>query len=98
LWNRLDGNWIDICTLIFSVLYMAYKWSASKKAGRGYKLISKRAGRDLAGGTAYFPLFVLGMSLFSSALLTELLQANKMILSVAGFFALFALLEDEQDL
>ena len=40
-------------------------------------------------------MLMLGLSVFSSDILEALLEANTVTLSVAGFFALFSMLEDE---
>ena len=97
-WPVFDGNWVDVGSMVCAILYMVYRWNCARGQGRrAHKLISKRAGANLANGTALFPLFVLGFSIVSSSLLADLLTANKLILSVAGFCALFALLEDEAE-
>ncbi|MDN4052886.1 hypothetical protein QPK32_07340 [Massilia sp. YIM B02763] len=49
---------------------------------------------DFANGTALFPLLVLTFCPLSSGLVSGLVDANKMTLAVAGFFALLAVLED----
>ncbi|MDB5243610.1 MAG: hypothetical protein JWP57_4235 [Spirosoma sp.] len=94
-WDGIDGNWIDLCSLVVAVGFMVYRWWKGNQAGKGYKLLSRRAGADLANGTAFFPLLVLGGSSFSSLLLTQLMHANKLILSMAGLCALLALLEED---
>lgn len=87
----LDGNWVDIGSLIVAFLYAL--WKVRKSGERRY--ISRFTAIHLANGTSIFPLLLLGLSLFSSRLLTALLSANKLILSVAGICALLAMLEDE---
>lgn len=49
---------------------------------------------DFANGAALFPLLLLTFCPFSSSLLKGLVEASKMSLAVAGFFALLAILED----
>jgi hypothetical protein len=91
----IDGNWIDVCSLLIAVVFAVYKFRKARGAGGAQKLFSKKTGLDIANGTAFFPLFLLGLSIFSSRLTHELLGSNKLVLSIAGLFALFALLEDE---
>lgn len=86
----IDGNWVDVGSLVTALLYAFWK---AKKCSR--KKISKATAVDIANGASFFPLLLLGLSIFSSRLLTELMQANKLILSVAGLCALLAMLEDE---
>ena len=87
----IDGNWIDISSLVTAVFYAVFK--AHRRSPR--RIISRATSIDLANGTSLFPLLILGLSLFSSRLLMELLQANKLILSVAGLCALLAMLEGD---
>lgn len=61
------------------------------------KLFSKQTGLDFANGAALFPLFVMSLSVISSALLKGLVESSKMSLAVAGLFALLAILEDSDD-
>ena len=89
----IDGNWIDAGSIFVAATYAGWK----AKCRPGQKIISKATSLDLANGTSLFPLFLLGLSIVSSELLKELLGANKLILSVAGFCALLAMLEDEPE-
>ena len=89
----IDGNWIDVGSIAIAASYAAWK----AKCRPNQKIISKATSLDLANGTSLFPLLLLGMSIISSELLRELLGANKLILSVAGFCALLAMLEEEPE-
>lgn len=86
----INGNWVDLGSLITALIYAF--WKAHKN---GVKKISKKTATDIANGASLFPLFLLGVSIFSSKLLTEVLHANKLILSVAGLCALLSMLEDD---
>lgn len=88
--SYIDGNWVDVGSLFTALLYALWK---AKKCGR--KKISKATAVDIANGASFFPLLLLGFSIVSSKLLTELMHANKLILSVAGLCALLSMLEDE---
>ena len=88
--SYIDGNWVDVGSLDLALLYALWK---AKKHGR--KKVSKATAIDIANGASFFPLLLLGCSIVSSRLLTELMQANKLILSVAGLCALLSMLEDE---
>lgn len=90
MFGYIDGNWVDICSLLVALLY-AFLKSLKRKT----KKISKTTAMDIANGASLFPLLLLGVSAASSVLLTELLQANKLILSVAGLCALLSMLEDD---
>lgn len=86
-----DGNILDILSFICSIFYAFHKW---RKASPARKLICKETGVDIANGVGIFPLFVLATTIFSSFALAKLLEANKIILSVAGVVALLAILEE----
>lgn len=58
------------------------------------RLVTKQTSKDFLDGTAVFPLGILSLSIFSSDLTKALLQANKLILAIAGVVALLAILED----
>lgn len=88
---EVDGNWVDIASVICALLFALVKY---QQRGR-QKWVSKITAYDFATGTSLFPMLMLTVSVFSSTLLTELLQANKLTLSVAGLIALLSILEDE---
>jgi hypothetical protein len=86
----LDGNWVDICSLITSAAYIATrKYSGTSKE----PLASRKTAGDFANGISLFPLFLMTLCPASSVLLDGLVQASKISLSIAGFFALAAILE-----
>lgn len=87
----IDGNWIDICSIFTGFVYVYYR---RKHCGVTTKLLSKTTGFDFANGVALFPLGLLTLSVISSHLVASLVEASKISLSVAGAFALLAILED----
>lgn len=89
----LDGSWIDFVTFVVAVIFTAFKFFRIRNTQK--KFFSKATGYDLMTGTSIFPLVLLGGSAFSSNILQMLLGSNKLLMSVAGLFALLALLEDE---
>jgi F0F1-type ATP synthase assembly protein I len=90
LFSLIDGGWFDIATVLVALLL-----SILKCIRHGYSFISGETGRNILHGIAIFPLFMLAISVFSNEALQSLLSSNKIILSVAGFVALFSILEDE---
>lgn len=91
MFRYIDGNWIDIASLIVGIVYAVLRW---RKFSEAQKFISRETGIDIGNGVSFLPLFLLSTSIFSSSWLNELLTANKLILPVAGITALFAMLED----
>ncbi len=89
--NFIDGNWVDICSLLISAAYVF----VAHRRGKLSKLVSKDAGILFANGVSLFPLVLLALTSFSSASLQALLTSNKLILSVAGVVALLAILETD---
>jgi hypothetical protein len=72
-------------------IYVGYR---RKYCGIATKFLSRPTGFDFANGVALFPLLILTLSVFSSHLVDSLVQASKISLSVAGAFALLAILEE----
>lgn len=89
---HIDGNWIDVCSVATGILYIA---AQKYRRTSPCKIISKQTGFDFANGAALFPLLILAFSVLSSDLVKSLVEASKMSLSIAGCFALLAILEDE---
>ncbi|MGJ0507485.1 MAG: hypothetical protein ACR652_10170 [Methylocystis sp.] len=87
----LDGNWFDVLSLIGGIGYAVYRW---RKCCPSRPFVTKETGIDVANGVGLFPLLMLSFSIISSRVLTEVLQSNRLILSVAGVVALLAILED----
>lgn len=88
---HIDGNWVDLASIGTATVFALLK---HKILGRS-KLITKRTAYDFATGTSLFPMLMLALSVISSDVLQSLLESNKLTLSVAGFIALFSILEDE---
>jgi hypothetical protein len=89
-----DGNWVDICSLATGVLYIVV---ARCRRKHKLPLLHRKTGIDFANGAALFPLLLMTTSVVSSGLVKGLVDASKMSLSVAGFFAILAILEDDID-
>ena len=88
--SLIDGGWFDIAT-VFVALFL----SILRCVRRGHRFISGETGRGILHGIAIFPLSMLAISVLSNEALQSLLTSNRIILSVAGFVALFSILEDE---
>ena len=86
----IDGNWIDMCSVLAGIANIAYRRHGNDDSG---KLISKTTGIHFATGIAIFPQLPLTFCVFSSQLEHSLLATSNICLSVAGFCALMALPE-----
>lgn len=86
----IDGAWFDIVTIILALIVATFKCFRHP-----HKFISGETGRDIVHGVALFPLLMLAISVFSKEALTILLNSDRIILSAAGFVALFSILESE---
>ena len=84
-------NWIDEGTFIVALGYAVRRHFIVTPRKR---FVSRETRKDFVDGTALFPLAILTLSLFSDRLTDALLHANKLILSVAGFVSILAVLED----
>lgn len=86
-----DGNWVDVGSIITGMLYvpvMCYRRATP------IKFLSRDTGFDFANGMALFPLLIMAFSPLSSGLIKGLVEASKPSLSIAGVFALLAILEE----
>lgn len=90
----IDGNWVDIGSLGTGLIYTIYSIIKNRDHT---KLFSKQTGFSFANGIALFPLLIMTFSVMSSALIKGLVEASKISLSAAGFFALLAILEEDDD-
>lgn len=89
---HLNGNWIDIGSLVTGGLYSVVRHV--RVIAPQFPFLSVQTGVGFASGTALFPLLVLMLCSLSTDLEKELMGASKITLSVAGFVALCALLEE----
>ncbi|SCB10163.1 hypothetical protein [Cupriavidus alkaliphilus] len=90
----IDGNWVDIGSLISGFVYLFYR---KLRRWDHQRFFSKTTGMDFANGAALFPLSILALSVLSSKLIQGIVEASKMSLSVAGIFALLAILDESDD-
>jgi len=88
----IDGNWVDVGSLMTGFVHAIYRHAVRARKAR---LVSRTTGLDFATGIALFPMVLLTFSVISSALVNSVLQASKISLSIAGFIALLAILENE---
>jgi len=86
----IDGGWFNIITVLIAFALSAYKCYRHE-----HNFISAETGRNIVHGIAIFPLLMLALSVFSNEILKALLDSDRLILAVAGFVALFSILEDE---
>jgi hypothetical protein len=89
----IDGSWVDLGCMISGVGYVIFCRFSHQ---RGSKLVCKRTGLEFANGASIFPLLVLALSSISSAMLKGLLESSRFTLTVAGLFALLAILEEDR--
>lgn len=88
---HIDANWVDAGTFLFAFAFAVFKHCKYEPKKR---FLTKQTSKDFLDGTAVFPLAILALSIFSSDLTKALLEANKLILAIAGVVALLAILEE----
>jgi hypothetical protein len=91
---QFDGNWVDIGSLVTGAAFAVYRRIRNRPPSR---IVSKQTGINFANGAAMFPLMIMAVSVTSSAFIKGLVEASKMSLSVAGLFALLAILEEKDE-
>lgn len=80
----IDGNLTDILTLAVAGIYAAGRvWSCLPRLRSFERFIS-----DLSYGVSIYPLLLLALTAFSSKATAQLMQGNKVIMSLAGIMAL----------
>jgi hypothetical protein len=72
------------------MMYAAYRWSRSPRPRR-----IRDIARHLMDGSTVFPLALLSVSVLSRRVVEALLSSSRVTLSIAGAFALLAVLGDE---
>jgi hypothetical protein len=86
----IDGSWVDQFSLLGGTVYATREYIISNPKP---KFISKTIAVHIAHGVVLFPLAMLGLSAFSTPLTHELLTSSRLILSIAGIVAFFAIVE-----
>lgn len=87
----LDGSWFDAASLGVAIGYSAQKCYRAENQ----RWISRATGFDIANGVAIFPLLMLSLGSLSSPALEALIASNRVILTVAGIVAIFALVSED---
>lgn len=92
----IDGNWIDILSIVSGIIYVYYKRTCQEGLAKSkkYKLVSRKTGIDFGNGVALFPLLVLPLASISSEILISLSGASKITIAMAGVFGILAILEE----
>lgn len=83
--EKIDGNRVDNATLIVAFILSFIKAYLRPNL----KVISTAFINEVSQATAVVPMVMLCGCSFSSSLLSALLESNKIILSLAGFYLLF---------
>lgn len=83
----LDGSWVDIWTLVVAGLYTILRRLICRTC-TGEAIMY-----DISHGVTIFPMMLLSATAISSTAIQTLMQGNKLIISLAGVFALLALLK-----
>lgn len=92
VWREVDGNWVDIGSMLLAALYTALLWWRNRGSA---SFIQRETARNFVNGLALLPLLMLPASVLSSKMLTALVQSSRITLAVAGVVALIAVLEDD---
>jgi len=90
LWLHYQKSWVDVGTIVVALCYTLYRAYRT-----GFRMKLRDAGRQAMDGAAVFPLFLLALTVFSRHILEALMASSRGTLSIAGLFALFAILSDD---
>lgn len=85
----IDGSWVDMWTLVVAVMYTVLRrWICRSCSGEAIMY-------DISHGVTIFPMMLLSATAFSSTAIQTLMQGNKLIISLAGFFCFAGPLETD---
>lgn len=82
-----DGSWVDMWTLGVALAYVSVRRFICRNMG------AEAIMYDVSHGVTIFPMFLLSATVFSTTAVQTLMSGNKLIISLAGFFSLLALLK-----
>lgn len=82
--EAIDGSLTDILTLVVAALYAFVRMCRSTY----YQRSAERFISDLSYGVSIYPLLLLALTAVTSKATEQLLQGNKVIMSLAGIMAL----------
>lgn len=83
----LDGSWVDMWTLGVAAVYTGLRRFVCRSFG-GEAIMY-----DISHGVTIFPMLLLSATAFSTTAIHTLMTGNKLVISLAGLFALLALLK-----
>jgi hypothetical protein len=94
---KLDGEWVDIVTLSIGAVWAARRVvrrraEARKVLQESGPWLDLRTSMDYAVGSSLLPYALLALCPLSSDFLALLIEGQRMVLSVAGFIALGAVM------
>jgi hypothetical protein len=90
-----ERHWLDITTIIIAVLFALFQIWRTEPSQRP-EIVSVAAAGEVASGMAVFPLILVVGSSVSESATRALLSTNRVIMFIAGLFALAAVLEDRK--
>lgn len=82
--EAIDGSLTDILTLVVAALYAFFRLCRCSYRER----TTERFISDLSYGVSIYPLLLLALTAVSSKATEQLMQGNKVIMSLAGIMAL----------
>ena len=81
----IDGNWVDISTILFGFLGMVVKPLLKWRCGISPAWAHRDAINDFLNGAVIFPFLLLLISVVSSQAMDALVKHSKISLALAGF-------------
>lgn len=88
-----NGHWLDITTIAVAVAFAFLQRGRTPKANRP-RIISVAMAGEVANGMAVFPLLLVVASSVSESAAQALLATNRVIMFIAGLYAIAAIFED----
>lgn len=90
----LDGSWIDIASIVLALLASAIR-PVRHKIRHGQFVVTYRDGvTDVLSGASILPFLLMIGAVFSSDVLKQALNTNKLYMAIGGIIGLFAVVAE----
>ena len=88
----IDGNWVDITSIVIVVLCVALRPLKAKKMTGSWRCTTRDLIVDGLSGSSIMPFLLMVGSVFSSQLLRAALETNKLYMAIGGLIGLVVVL------
>jgi len=91
---RFDGSWIDIISIVLALLASAIRPIRHKIRHGEFVVTFRDSVTDVLSGASILPFLLMIGAVFSSDLLKQALNTNKLYMAIGGLIGLFAVVAE----